>query len=155
MVMEKIQIIPYSSELQPAFEQINKEWVIQYFSLEPFDIMQLENPEAHILSKGGAILFAKEGEEIIGTVGLVKMGEGIFEMIKMGVRPKAQGKKVGQMLVKAILEKAKEMGAKKVVLYSNSKLEAALNIYRKFGFRELVPECGKYLRCDIKMEIEL
>jgi ribosomal protein S18 acetylase RimI-like enzyme len=59
------------------------------------------------------------------------------------------------MLVKAILEKAKEMGAKKVVLYSNSKLEAALNIYRKFGFRELVPECGKYLRCDIKMEIEL
>lgn len=155
MVMEKIQIIPYSSELQPAFEQINKEWVIQYFSLEPFDIMQLENPEAHILSKGGAILFAKEGEEIIGTVGLVKMEEGIFEMIKMGVRPKAQGKKVGQMLVKAILEKAKEMGAKKVVLYSNSKLEAALNIYRKFGFRELVPECGKYLRCDIKMEIEL
>lgn len=155
MVMEKIQIIPYSSELQPAFEQINKEWVIQYFSLEPFDIMQLENPEAHILSKGGAILFAKEGEEIIGTVGLVKMEEGIFEMIKMGVRPKAQGKKVGQMLVKAILEKAKEMGAKKVVLYSNSKLEAALNIYRKFVFRELVPECGKYLRCDIKMEIEL
>lgn len=153
--METIQIIDYSPEFQHAFEQINKEWVIQYFSLEPFDIMQLENPEAHILSKGGAILFAKEGEEIIGTVGLVKMEEGVFELIKMGVRPKAQGKKVGQMLVKAILEKAKEMGAKKVVLYSNSKLEAALNIYRKFRFRELVPECGKYQRCDIKMEIEL
>jgi len=153
--METIEIISYSPDLQSVFEQINKEWIIQHFSLEPFDVMQLENPEKHILSKGGAILFAKEGEEIIGTVGLVKMEEGVYEMIKMGVRPKAQGKKVGQMLVKAILEKAQEMGAKKVVLYSNSKLEAALNIYRKFGFSELLPECGKYLRCDIKMELEL
>ena len=149
------QIIHYSPQLQSHFERINKEWVEKYFSLEPFDIHQLENPEEVIINSGGAILFAKEGEEIIGTVGLSKSDEGIFEMIKMAVVPQSQGKKVGHLLATSILEKAKSMGAKKVVLYSNTKLEVALNLYRKFGFKETPPECGKYGRCDIKMEIEL
>lgn len=150
-----VQIIDYSPEVQPQFEKINKEWVEKYFTLEPFDLEQLGNPQEIILNKGGAILFAKEGDEIIGTVGLAKSAEGTYEMIKMAVIPKAQGKKVGQLLATSILEKAKSMGAKKVVLYSNTKLEAALNLYRKFGFKETPPECGKYGRCDIKMEIEL
>jgi ribosomal protein S18 acetylase RimI-like enzyme len=150
-----VQIIDYSPELQPHFESINKEWVEKFFSLEPFDIEQLQNPQEVILNKGGAILFAKEGEEIIGTVGLSKSDDGIFEMVKMAVIPQAQGKKVGQLLASSILEKARSMGARKVVLYSNSKLETALNIYRKFGFKDTTPECGKYGRCDVKMEIDL
>ncbi|WP_373495882.1 GNAT family N-acetyltransferase [Aquiflexum sp.] len=153
--MSSLQIIEYSPELQPQFEKINKQWVEHYFALEPIDLLQLENPEETILSKGGAILFAKEGDSIIGTVALSKAGEGIYEMIKMGVVPEAQGKKAGQLLGQAILERAKEMGARKVILYSNSKLEAALHLYKKLGFKELVPECGKYSRCDVKMELDL
>lgn len=153
--MSSLTIIEYSPDLQPHFEKINKQWVEQYFTLEPIDLSQLENPEGTILDKGGAILFAKEGESIIGTVGLSKAGDGVYEMIKMGVIPEAQGKKVGQFLGQAILEKAKEMGAHKVILYSNSKLVAALHLYKKLGFKELVPECGKYNRCDVKMELDL
>jgi ribosomal protein S18 acetylase RimI-like enzyme len=150
-----VHIIDYSPELQPYFENINKEWVEKYFTLEPFDVEQLLNPEEVILKNGGAIIFAKEGENILGTVGLSKSGEGTFEMIKMAVIPQAQGRKIGQLLASSILEKAKTMGAKKVILYSNTKLAPALNLYRKFGFKETPPECGKYGRCDIKMEIDL
>ncbi|WP_194976011.1 GNAT family N-acetyltransferase [Aquiflexum lacus] len=153
--MSSLKIIEYSPELQQYFEKINKQWVEQYFTLEPIDLAQLKNPKETILDKGGAILFAKEGEKIIGTVGLSKVEDGVFEMIKMGVSPEAQGKKVGQLLGQAILEKAKELGAHKVILYSNSKLVAALHLYKKLGFKELVPECGKYNRCDVKMEMDL
>jgi GNAT superfamily N-acetyltransferase len=153
--MELIQIIEYSPELQPHFERINKQWVEHYFALEPIDLLQLKNPEETILDKGGAILFAKEGESIIGTVALSKTEEGVFEMIKMGVVPEAQGKKVGKMLGLAVLEKAKQLGANKVILYSNSKLGVALQLYKKLGFKDLVPECGKYNRCDVKMELDL
>lgn len=153
--MPSLQIIEYLPELQPHFERINKQWVEQFFTLEPIDLSQLKNPKETILDKGGAILFAKEGEKIIGTVGLSKVEDGVFEMIKMGVSPEAQGKKVGQLLGQAILEKAKELGAHKVILYSNSKLVAALHLYKKLGFKELVPECGKYNRCDVKMEMDL
>lgn len=150
--MRSIQIIPFTNELQPYFESINKAWVTQFFTLEPFDIQQLEHPEKTILSKGGTILFANMDEEIVGTVGLIPVNESTCEMIKMGVISSAQGKGIGLQLGNAILEKAKEMGYSKMVLYSNTKLAAALHLYQKLGFYEVVAECGVYGRCDIKME---
>jgi GNAT superfamily N-acetyltransferase len=153
--MPAIEIIPFSSELQPYFESINKAWVTRYFSLEPFDFDQLERPEETILAKGGTILFAKIGNEIVGTVGLIPKDESTCEMIKMGVDPSAQGKGVGLLLGKAILMEAGKMGFSKMVLYSNTKLKAALHLYNKLGFHEVKAECGVYGRCDIKMEILL
>lgn len=153
--MDQIQILPYSPEFTPYFKSINTAWVEELFSLEPFDIAQFESPEEVIVNPGGTIIFAKLGEEIVGTVALYKTAEDTFEMIKMGVSPSAQGRGVGMILGKAILEKAKEMGASKVVLYSNTKLKPALRIYEKLGFSSVVPEAGKYCRCDVKMEINL
>lgn len=150
--MTTLEIVPYSPALQPYFESINKAWVSQYFSLEPFDIAQLEHPEESILKKGGAILFAKMGDQIVGTVGLVPQDESTCEMIKMGVDPSAQGKGVGLSLGIAVLEEAKKMGFSKMELYSNTKLSAALQLYQKLGFQEISMECGAYSRCDIKME---
>jgi len=116
----------------------------------------LTHPEESIISNGGAILFAQEGGNIIGTVGLIKTSEeGVFEMIKLGVLQKSQGKKIGQQLVEGILSKAKDMGGTKVILYSSSKLIVALNLYKRLGFTEVSKECGKYSRCDLKMEISL
>lgn len=153
--MSDLTIIPYSPNYKADFVEITKAWVEDYFSLEPFDIAQLENPEQVIIQPGGDIIFAKMGEEIVGTVGLAKAEEGVFEMVKMGVKPVAQGKGVGMLLGKAIVEKAKEMGGKKLVLYSSTKLQPALHIYKKLGFYVTVPEAGKYCRCDIKMELDL
>lgn len=153
--MNTIEIIEYTPDLQPEFERINKQWVEQFFSLEEFDRNQLEYPQEYIIDKGGAILFARDGGQILGTVGLVKSGEDVYEMIKMGVSPEARGQGVGQLLGKGILEKARALGGRKVVLYSSSKLEAALGLYRKIGFREIPLGCGQYGRCNVKMEIDL
>lgn len=150
-----IQIIPYSSELQPYFESISKEWVNSYFTLEAFDLDQLLYPEEKIISKGGAILFAKEGENIVGTIGLVKVDEEVYELVKMGVVPAAQGKNIGRQLILAIMEKARELNGKKLILFSSKKLEAALHLYQKVGFREVSTNGGKYDRCDVEMELYL
>lgn len=150
--MSIIQILPYSPEFQPYFESINKAWVTQHFTLEPFDIEQLEHPEETILAKGGGILFAKIGDEIVGTVGLIPTNNSTCEMIKMGVNPAAQGKGVGHSLGVAVMGEARKMGFSKMVLYSNTKLAAALHLYKKLGFHEVKAECGAYGRCDIKME---
>ncbi|MEB2784273.1 GNAT family N-acetyltransferase [Algoriphagus persicinus] len=153
--MNQIEILPYSAELSPFFKSINQAWVEGLFSIEPFDQAQFDSPEDTIVKPGGTLIYAKLGEEIVGTVGLHKVSEDEFELIKMGVIASAQGKGVGLLLGTAILEKAREMGAKKVVLYSHSKLVPALRIYRKLGFKEAELEEGKYCRCDIKMELEL
>jgi ribosomal protein S18 acetylase RimI-like enzyme len=152
MAQDSFEIIPFSPALQPHFESINKAWVSQYFSLEPFDLAQLENPEETILAKGGAILFAKIGEEIAGTVALIPSEEGVWEMIKMGVDPAFQGKGVGELLGKHILTIARQKGATKVRLYTHTKLEAAIRLYHRLGFVSCQLECGAYGRCNQKME---
>lgn len=153
--MYQIEIIPYSPELNHFFRAINQAWVEELFSIEPFDQAQFDNPAETIVKPGGTIIYAKMGGDIVGTVGLHKVSEEVYELIKMGVASEAKGKGVGMILAKAILEKAKEMGGKKVVLYTHSKLAPALRIYEKLGFKEAELEEGKYCRCDIKMEMEI
>jgi GNAT superfamily N-acetyltransferase len=150
--MDQIQILPYSPEFNSYFKAINTAWVEELFALEPFDIAQFERPEEVIVEPGGTIIFAKLGEEIVGTVALYKTGEESFEMIKMGVREESQGKGAGLALGKKVLQLAQEKGAKRVVLYSNSKLEAAIRLYEKLGFSHCSLECGSYGRCNVKME---
>jgi GNAT superfamily N-acetyltransferase len=152
MVQDSFEIIPFSPALQPYFESINKAWVTQYFSLEPFDLAQLENPEQTILAKGGEIIFARLGNAIAGTVALIPSEEGVWEMIKMGVSPAFQGKGAGELLGKHILAIAHQKGVLKVCLYTHTKLEAAIKLYHRLGFVPCELECGAYGRCDLKME---
>jgi ribosomal protein S18 acetylase RimI-like enzyme len=151
-----IEILDFSPERRMFFEQLNRGWIELYFEMEPLDYLLLQNPETEIIEKGGAVLFAAtNGGEVVGTVALKKSGDGIFELSKMAVDEKARGLGAGKALGIAALERAGEMGAHKVILYTNSVLEAAINLYRKLGFRDVpVTEKG-YTRVDIKMEIEL
>lgn len=153
--MQNLEIIPFQAELQPEFEAINREWVEELFSLEPFDIAQLQSPQETIIEKGGAVYFAKMNDQILGTVGLSKVDKHTFELIKMGVKKSAQGKGVGMFLGQQALNKAKEMGANKVVLYTHTKLQSALRIYQKLGFKEVPVRDGKYCRCDLMMEVDV
>jgi len=150
--LTSFQIISFSPALQPFFESINKRWVKEYFALEPFDLAQLEHPEETILEKGGEIIFAQSGTAIAGTVALIPSEEGVWEMIKMGVDPAFQGKGVGELLGRELLDIARRKGAVKVQLYTNTKLEAAVRLYTRLGFVPCVQECGSYGRCNLKME---
>jgi GNAT superfamily N-acetyltransferase len=152
--MGQIQIIEYSSKYQPWFENLNREWIEKFFWMEPVDFEVLQSPEEHIITPGGSILFASIGGEIAGTVALKRVDDRIFEFTKMAVDEKFRGKKVGQALAEAAIEKAKDQGAYKIILYSNTVLAAAISLYKKIGFKE-IPVDGPYKRSNIKMELVL
>ena len=61
---------------------------------------------------------------------------------------------VAPKAMKVAIEKAKEKKAGKIILYSNTKLVPAIELYRKLGFKE-IPVDGPYQRSDIKMELVL
>lgn len=146
------QIIDYQSDLAIHFKQINEAWIKKIFAIEESDSKALDHPQTYILDKGGAIIFAKYKGEIVGTCALIKVGETEYELAKMGVTTAAQGKKIGKKLGVAIMEKAKAMGATKVVLESNRVLQAALALYSSLGFVEVPPIPSPYTRADIRME---
>lgn len=151
----EICIDEYKEEYRTHFRDLNTAWLEKYFYIEPIDEYVLENPEAAILDDGGKILFARYGTQVIGTVALKKMDDGCYELTKMAVDERMQGAGAGKLLCLAAIEKARSLGAEKVMLYSQTKLKAALAIYRKMGFKEIALDGEKYKRADVKMELYL
>ncbi|MCF4101261.1 GNAT family N-acetyltransferase [Gillisia sp. M10.2A] len=150
-----MKIISYDPAYREDFKDLNLAWLKKYFYVEPHDEEVLGNPEKYILSSGGNIFFAKEADTILGTVALMYMEDGVFELTKMAVTPVAQGKKIGQQLMEHTIQYAKQQGYTSLVLFSNRKLENAIYIYSKFGFKEIPIEASPYSRGDIKMELKL
>jgi ribosomal protein S18 acetylase RimI-like enzyme len=76
-----------------------------------------------------------------------------FELTKMAVDERHQGKGYGQYLLETALVLAKERGMQRVVLYSQMSLKPAISLYYKNGFVQSTGPLGDlYSRCDIKME---
>lgn len=149
-----IAVVSYEAKYRSAFDSLNRSWIERYFSIEPADEYLLQNPEATVTEPGGAILIALEDDTAVGVVGLRKISDTEYELIKMAVSDAHQGKGIGAILGKAILEEAAKLGAEKVVLYSNTGLLPALSLYRRLGFVEVPLEPDNdYIRSDIKMEL--
>jgi ribosomal protein S18 acetylase RimI-like enzyme len=93
-------------------------------------------------------------QEPAGSVDLKKQDRDTFELTKMVIVEKFRGQGIGESLCREAIQRAKSMGARRLILYSNSSLRAALQLYRKLGFREIPLEKGLYshFRCDTKME---
>jgi GNAT superfamily N-acetyltransferase len=149
-----LEMIEYQPEHQPWFEKFNRQWIEEYFWMEPIDFEVLQNPDEYIISKGGKILVALCDKEIAGTVALKFVDPITYEFTKMAVDKKFRGLKVGQALGEKAIEKAKELGATRIILYSHTVLVPAVTLYKKLGFEE-VPVDGPYKRSNIKMELKL
>ena len=149
-----VEIVKYNPSHQKAFEQLNRAWIEKYFWMEPIDFEVLQHPEEHILKHGGTIFMGTYNKEIAGTAAVKFVEPGVYEFTKMAVDEKFQGKKIGKAIAEAAIEWCKKSGANKIILYSNTKLETAIAMYRKLGFQE-IPLDGPYKRSDIKMELRL
>lgn len=148
-----IEIKPWNPAFGEAFFRLNKEWIEVDFDLEPLDIAVLSNPEEYIINKGGEILSALIGDEVVGVVGLRPFAENCMELTKMAVDIRWRGRGIGEKLMHATLDVAREKGLEKVILFSNRITSApAVRIYRKIGFQEIPLEPGVYTRANIKME---
>ncbi|WP_262733345.1 GNAT family N-acetyltransferase [Gaetbulibacter sp. NE] len=153
----QIEIIPFNTRYSQHFYDLNIEWLKTYFYVEPYDEEVLSKPEEYIINKGGFVFFAKLNETILGTVALMPTStKNVFELTKMAVSPKYRGYKIGQQLMQYCIEFAKQHQFKALMLYSNTKLENAIYIYRKYGFIEIpVEKNSPYKRSDIKMILEV
>ncbi|CAM3443612.1 bifunctional helix-turn-helix transcriptional regulator/GNAT family N-acetyltransferase [Flavobacterium chungbukense] len=154
---KNVEIVEYDSKHKEAFKSLNVEWISTYFEMEESDYKALDNPEEYIINKGGKILVALYENEPVGVCALIKtnVADYDFEMAKMAVSPKAQGKSIGWLLGNAIVEKARELGADKIYLESNTILKPAINLYYKLGFEKVFGLDTPYKRCNIQMELVL
>ncbi|MGN7190131.1 GNAT family N-acetyltransferase [Curtobacterium sp. MCBA15_004] len=141
-----------------AFRTLNEAWIERYFTLEDEDRAILGDPAGRIVEPGGAVFVARLDDEVIGCIGLMPVGDRVFELVKMAVSPAHQGHGTGRKLIAVALDRARELGARRVVLESNSQLASAVHLYEAFGFRhlghdEVAP--SPYVRADVHMVLDL
>lgn len=130
-----VKILNFKEEYSKYFYELNIEWRKTYFYVEEHDEEILSNPKEFIIDPGGIILFAQYDSKIVETVALMPVAEDkCFELIKMVVSPDYRGNKIGQIILENCINKAKEIGLDKLILYSNRVLKNAIHIYKKNGF---------------------
>jgi DNA-binding MarR family transcriptional regulator/GNAT superfamily N-acetyltransferase len=155
-VAGEVHTLAYEPKYQPDFKRLNVEWIERYFKLEEADLKALDRPDAYIIQRGGHILLAQYEGRIVGTCALIRMDANTYELAKMAVSPTAHGLGIGERLGRAAIYKAKELGARRLYLESNTKLVPAINLYHKLGFQKTVAGApSPYERCNIQMELDL
>jgi len=154
---QSVKIVAYEEKYQTAFKALNEQWISTYFKMEEADYKALDNPQTYILDRGGKIFVALYENKPVGVCALIKMDDPDydFELAKMAVSPKIQGKNIGWLLGQAIVQEAKDSGASKIYLESNTILKPAINLYQKLGFVKVVGRSTPYARCNIQMELKL
>ena len=157
MIIDKkrLEIIEYKDKYKEIYKELAMEWLNKYNLYEHEDELILNNPEKLILNKGGYIFLAKLNEKVIGTVSLIPVENGVFELAKLAVTKNYQNNGIAKELIEKAIQTAKKEDAEKLLLYSNSKLEKAYHLYKKYGFKEININKNKYETANLKMELYL
>lgn len=133
----KVQILDgknYISEI--------KELILEYTNSLGRDLSfqcldeELSNPAKKYTPPEGEILVAIDGNEVVGMVAYYRHSDTRCEMKRLYVKPEARKYHIGEMLVREILLHAIRAGYTEMVLDTIKPLTAAINLYKKFGFKE-------------------
>ena len=153
--MQQVKIIEYADQYAADFRRLNLEWLDHYQLTETHDLMVLDDPDGTILKRGGVIYLAECDGQIIGSAALMNEEGGVYELAKMSVAKEFRGRGISRSLIEKCLEKAKQLEAKKILLFSNHQLLTAISLYEKYGFRHIEVKDSPFATADIKMELSL
>ncbi len=154
--MSGIEVVPFRREYAGDFRRLNLEWIERLFTVEAADLKVLDSPESAIIAPGGMIFLALDGAAVVGTVAMIRAGDGRCELAKMAVAATHRGRGIGAMLGQACKAWAAENGVRTLCLETNSRLDNAIRLYQRLGFRRAIePEASDYARCDVYMELHI
>ena len=151
----QLQIVAFEPAHSKAFRDLNLDWIEEYFSVEELDRKHLNFPAESFVDSGGAILMAEVDGEAIGCCGLLRHGDGVYEVSKMAVKRDYRGCGIGEALLGAIIAHARSRGARRLEIISSTRLETAIRLYRRMGFVEVPLATDVYARGNIALALDL
>lgn len=152
-----MKIVPYDPKYKNDFIEMNLLWISEMFALEEEDLAILQHVDERI-AQGAEIFFAvAEDETVLACCMIEPLPNGEWEIAKFCAKGMHTGTGAGSACLKACIDFAKKKQIEKIVIVSNRKCEAAVRLYRKFGFTEVPVDREKFPfeRADIAFEMVL
>lgn len=110
--------------------------VLQYLILQNYQ-KELEHPESKYDMPEGRLYLAYWDGQLAGCIGLRKLDKDRGELKRLFVRPDFRGRRMGEALIRRILDDARQIGYRHVLLDTLPFLRSAICLYRRIGFYEI------------------
>jgi ribosomal protein S18 acetylase RimI-like enzyme len=143
--METVNDIQIIEAVTDSDYNTAKELFLEYASELEFDLcfqnfeeelkqlrMQYGKPE-------DIIYFVKHGDNFAGCAGVRKLNGGICELKRMYLKNSLRGKGAGKLLLNKTFEGARKLEYSIMRLDTLPRMDAAIALYEKSGFREIEP----------------
>ena len=135
VVLRRYQSSDYEAILQLHFQGLQQYGVHINSELIPGLDDDLGRIEEEYL-KNGEFLTATINGNIVGMGAFRKIDSKTAEIKRMRVRPEYQGRGIGSLILDTLIEKARQLGYRKLILDTTERMKVAQHLYRSRGFKE-------------------
>ena len=108
----------------------------EYLTLQNYDY-EVDHLEDKYGKPEGRIYIAVYDNKVAGCIALKKIDDENCEMKRLYVRPEFRGKHIGNTLAQKIIDEAKLIGYKHILLDTLPFLKSAIKMYKNMGFYEI------------------
>ncbi len=126
----------------------------EYLKLQHFD-QEVEHLKEKYGRPEGRLYIAFCDGKPAGCIGLRKIDHERSEMKRLYVRDDFRGKHIGSILANKIVEDAREIGYKSILLDTFSFLECAIKMYKKMGFYEIEQYNDSPMKNAVYLKLDL
>lgn len=117
------------------------ELIERYFDPAAFEA-ELDGLPGHYAPPSGQLLLASIDGEAAGCVAMHDLGAGVCEMKRMFVPERFRGLGIGRRLGSTIVTAGLRAGYRRMRLDTSRRQVAAIELYRRLGFRQTEPHYG-------------
>lgn len=142
MSIQIVEAYTYKEEIKALFSEYTQMLIEGESNFKNYLALQNYNHETENLEEKyglpyGRLYLALFDENVAGCIALRKLDEENCEMKRLYVKPEYRGKNIGGFLVKHIIEEARIIGYKHILLDTLPFLETAIYLYKRLGFYEI------------------
>ena len=125
-----------SADAPGVVELIGRVYVEYGFVYVPeVEVPDLFQFDRHYAPPHGAFYVVREGDVIVGSVGVERLDDGSAELHRLYLDTRLRGRGTGRALVEAALDWCRAQKIPRMILWSDTRFDQAHRLYDRMGFR--------------------